>query len=181
MNINDIMHHLISSENIISAREADQKVPSSPGVYAIFIDNAENMPSLFNGYLVDRQPKLLYIGKATKNLYKRLAKQDLRHKEPSTFFRGLGAVKGFTPPPGSLRNRRNKNNYKFNEEDTEAIIRYINVHLWISWLIMDSENIKETETSLINMFKPLLNTIDNTNPIHELAVLRQKCREIACT
>src|SRR4051812_37243154 len=96
-------------------------VPAEPGFYAIFVDEPESLPSPFDRYLREKNSRLIYTGVASRSLYERLIEQDLRHREASTFFRGIGAILGYRPPSGSLVGKGNQNNYEFSTADTATI------------------------------------------------------------
>lgn len=120
---------------------------------------------------------IIYIGKAEKSLIKRLS-QELRGKSHGTFFRSLGAILNYEPQRGSLKNMKNKINYKFSKDDQEEIIIWINRHLEINW-IKCLENIITIEKELINKYRPLLNIESNPNASQLVKNKRKKCREIA--
>lgn len=162
------------------AQEAEIVVPGAPGIYAIFVDDADLLPLPFGDLLRNRASRLLYLGIASSSLKQRLVDQDLRHKQPSTFFRGLGAVLGFVPPRGSLLGRRNQKNYRFSRADTASIIGWINTHLSIGWLVTDS-SLATTEAEAIRAYRPLFNTTHNPERSPELAALRRLCRSAATT
>lgn len=163
---------------ICPATEAFVRVPTAPGYYAIFIDTPDCLPSPFSDLLVQRKTTLVYIGIATRSLRRRLIEQDLLHRAPSTFFRGLGAILGFRPPPGSLLGRANQNNYRFSASDTSTIIDWIRQHLWVSW-VQAEPAIEEVEKSSIRRYYPILNTDDNPKPVAQLAILKRECLRIA--
>lgn len=160
------------------AREAEEGVPKGPGYYSIFLDDAANLPEPFGDLLRQRATNLIYIGIATTTLRERLLDADLRHKRPSTFFRGIGAILGFRPPRGSLLRKRNRRNYRFGAEDTEATIRWINRHILIHWL-EDSSPDRDAEVFAIQLHRPILNSTHNPEPLRELAALRAECRRTA--
>jgi hypothetical protein len=148
------------------------------GYYAIFVDDPISLKGTFHDLLDRRATKLIYIGIAGTSLYQRLVKQDLQHQRPSTFFRAIGPILGYRPPPGSLKRMRNKYNYRFGLEDTSEIIAWINEHLSVNWLEA-TPALKTVETLLIKTYSPIINTEDNPNPAIELANLRAECRMIA--
>lgn len=162
----------------ISAEFADNLVPPRPGYYAIFIDRPDSLGQPFGQILRSRRTCLIYTGIATRSLRQRLVNQDLRHKKPSTFFRGLGALLGFRPPMGSLVGKGNQDNYRFSPADTREIISWINEHLSVSWVdVVHAYMVLEKD--VINTLRPLMNTKSNPDRIPELAQLRDECRRIA--
>lgn len=160
------------------AQDAGTKAPRSTGYYTIFVDTPDSLPPPFGELLRKRETKLIYIGIATSSLLGRLAEEDLRHKGPSTFFRGIGAILGYRPPVGSLLGRSNQNNYRFSAPDTASVIRWIDAHLSVAWL--EARPALETsEAFAIRKYRPLINTKHNPEPEPELAALRAECRQIA--
>jgi len=160
---------------------AIREVPSTSGLYTIHIDAAESLPpGHFREVLKERGTTLLYLGKAS-NFERRLIRQDLKHEQPSTFFRGIGAVLGYRPPRGSLQGKKNQNNYRFSGEDTGKIIVWIDLHVRVCWAECDSDIIDAVERHLIKRFEPLLNTRAQPHPYRLLAELRRECREIVCS
>ena len=147
---------------------------SESGYYAIFTDNAGEFPNPFRKILQERDTDLIYVGIAEKtHLIDRLVHQDLHHHGPSTFFRSLGSVLGFTPPRGSLLNKKHRN-YKFAEEDTQRIVDWINQHIIVRW-IAENSALLANEKSIIRQLRPLLNLKHNPARVPELSELRRRC------
>ena len=178
MGNSEILEHLVCKAKCYPAARAESEVPTGPGYYSICIDSADSLIPPFDDLLRWRKTHLIYIGIATVNLYYRLVQEDLRHKRPSTFFRGIGAVLHYRPIAGSLVGKKNQRNYRFERQDTEAIIEWINTHLSIRWTEANPVS-KKTEVFVISQCRPLLNTKDNPEPVHELATLRRECERIA--
>lgn len=162
----------------VSAALAADVIPSRPGYYSIWIDDPDNLPQLYADWLRADETKLIYVGIATKSLLRRLVEQDLQHKSPSTFFRGIGPILGYRPVKGSLVGKSNQNNYKFSKEDTASIIGWIESHLSVR-VVEESPTSGNTEAGVIRNLCPLLNTTHNPDALGELAQLRKECREIA--
>lgn len=160
------------------ARLADELVPTRPGYYAIFVSQPDLLGQPFGQILQSRGTCLIYVGIATSSLRRRLVDQDLHHKKPSSFFRGLGVILGFRPPVGSLVGKVNQNNYRFNPADTGEIISWINEHLSVSWVDAVRAD-KGAEKKAIEKLRPLINTTYNPDRLPELAQLREECRRIA--
>lgn len=154
-------------------------VPSGPGLYSIFIDTAAALPEPFGLRLTARSTRLLYVGCSETSVAERLLEQDCEHRRASTFFRGIGAVLGYLPEPGSLRGKVNQNNYRFSATDTKTIIRWIRDHLSVCAIAVDLADIAKLEKEVINELRPVLNTTYNPTPLQALADLREKCRGIA--
>ena len=173
-----LLKMLMNEKNFRIAGSIDDKVPDVPGLYCIRISNPELLPPLFAQHLKERGHNILYIGIATTSLYQRFLGQELRARGHGTFFRGIGAVLGFRPSKGSLRNKANKNNYTFSAADEKAIIAWINKHLLVNWVAFGGD-LEDTETHLIREYLPLMNTAKNPAVLEELAVLRKECRNIA--
>lgn len=159
--------------------KAADLVDDKPGLYAILVDDPKSLPDPFSSMLIRRGTRLLYVGRARGSLSIRLVEQELRHKRAATFFRGIGAILGFRPQPGSLRGKANQRNYRFSNTDTAKIVDWMQKHLLVRWLAMDVADLVEVEPTVICELRPLLNT---THPecCAELAELRDQCRRIAC-
>jgi len=182
--VKSVISKLLDKRGRISAADAEEHVPAEPGIYAIFVDRPGALPEPFCARLHEdeRQEKLnlpIYVGRASKSLKKRLANQDLRGKGHSTFFRGIGAVLGKKPRQGSLVEKRNQRNYRFSEEDTEEIIRWIIRHIAIKWMVLDKADSTALEPGCIARLGPVFNTKHNPRPVAKLAELRRECKEIA--
>lgn len=179
MDLNEVIAHLLTDATLMSAKDADMLVPNTSGLYSIFVDDATSLPSPFGDCLSKRRTNLIYLGKASGSLKERVVEQDLRHKNPSTFFRGIGAVLGYRPPPGSLKGKRNQNNYRFSATATKLIIEWINSHLSVRWSVLSEHDIELFEPKAIASLRPLLNSQHNPEPLPELVALREQCRVIA--
>jgi hypothetical protein len=178
MELEKVLASLATGE-LISAKAAGNRLPHDPGLYAIIIDDPHSFPESFTAHLREQKNNLIYLGKTTDSLYKRLWEQDFRHKSPSTFFRAIGPILGYRPPKGSLAGKANKNNYKFSPADTQAIIGWITEHLSIRYVVMPSGEATLLEPSVISALRPLLNTQHNPNALPDIARLREECRKIA--
>ncbi|GAB3336544.1 hypothetical protein GCM10027429_19990 [Marivirga atlantica] len=169
---------LMNEKNFKAASEIDSLVPDQPGLYCLRIKDIKNLNGIFLQTLKERKHNIIYIGIASKSLQKRMLGQELRARGHGTFFRSLGAVLGFRPQTGSLKDKVNKNNYVFSKDDNDQIIEWINQNLLVNWVAMD-EGIQTAEKHLIRKHSPLLNIADNTMPLTELVLLRETCRKIA--
>ncbi|MFH1121903.1 MAG: hypothetical protein V1775_18945 [Bacteroidota bacterium] len=173
-----LLKMLMNEKNFKIAGSIDDKVPDTPGLYCIRISNPDFLPAPFAQHLKERGHNILYIGIATTSLNKRFLGQELRARGHGTFFRGIGAVLGYRPPKGSLKEKKNKNNFTFSSADEKAIIGWINKHLQVNWVTY-SGDLENTETLLIKQYLPLLNTAKNPFKLSELEELRKVCRLIA--
>lgn len=169
---------LIDETNFKRASDVDALVPDKPGLYCILISDILILPSPFKDVLIERKHHIIYIGIASTSLKKRFLNQELRAKGHGTFFRSIGAVLGYRPPAGSLRDMKNKRNYKFSKSDESEIIQWINFNLIVNWCEY-SGNIEEAETELIEKYLPLLNLKGNPAALRELTELRAECVRIA--
>lgn len=151
-------------------------IPDQPGIYCIKLKDDVTLPYPFDSIRKDR---IIYIGISESSLKKRLWDQELNHKSPATFFRSIGAILGFRPPKGSLRNKKNKRNYKFSLEDTKKIITWMHNSLLVNWETLPEEELKSVEERLIWNLCPLINISKNPNKSIELEKLRKECVEIA--
>ncbi len=156
----------------------DNLVPDEKGLYCIRLADGSSLPEKYQLELDSRNSKIIYIGKAEKkSLRVRFLRQELRAKGHGTFFRSVGAMLGFTPPPGSLKDKRNKNNYKFSKSDESKIIDWMNINLEASWIEFDDLFI--IEKYLIEMHRPLLNLESNPLKFQTLIDDKEMCRKIA--
>jgi hypothetical protein len=156
---------------------SEEIVPDSPGIYAIRINDVNNIPEPFHNELINRKHDLLYIGIASKSLRKRLWEQELNHKKAATFFRSIGAILGFRTIKGSLYGKET-DNYKFSKDDTETIKTWIKEHLLVNFIIIQ-EPLKDIEKKLIRVQKPIINIKDNPYKMKMLSDLREECIKIA--
>lgn len=171
---------LINSQFRCEANVAEDRseVLRTPGYYAIFVHNPDELPDPFGRTLRVRGTDLIYIGVAKKtDLRDRLLKQDLRHERPSTFFRSLGAILGYRPRQGSLSGKK-AGNYRFSIEETNKVIAWINGNLRIHWIPDGSVSLVEEKGAILERV-PLLNIAHNPMRIGRLIELREECREIA--
>ena len=104
------LEHTLCTTPMSPVVQARNQVPGVPGYYSIFVDVPDSLPEPFATRLNKKNTSLVYVGIATKSLAKRLIEQDLTHKNPSTVFRGLGALLGYRPIRGSLHGKKNQNN-----------------------------------------------------------------------
>lgn len=153
-------------------------VPDISGIYAIRIKNIDMFPKEFRDELANRNETLLYIGKATRSLRKRLWAEELQGQRPATFFRDIGAVLGFYPPKGSLTGKKNRYNYRFSSDNNQQIILWIKNNLLVNF-VECKDNIDEIEKNIINKNKPIMNILNNPQPFEPLRILRKKCKDIA--
>ena len=169
---------LLDVKSFKKAGIIDFFVPVYPGLYCIRITNPNKLPKVFSNELKHREHNIIYIGKASQSLKRRLLNQELRAKGHGTFFRSIGSVLGYKPPRGQLVHKKNKRNFKFHQEDEKRIISWINENLLINWVEFNS-NIPKIESELIAKYKPLLNLDGNPYAMEELRVLRAECTKIA--
>ena len=179
MDLAEIVKALDLDAKLVLARSAERCVPDRPGLYSIFIDDPDNLPSPFKESLSKWKTRMIYLGRASTSLQKRLVAEDLRHKKPSTFFRTIGAVLGYKPPAASLKGKKNQNNYRFTPQDTRSMINWIDCHLSVRWVTLPRDEAERWEQSAIRAVRPLLNTSNNPDALPEVAQLREQCRAIA--
>lgn len=173
ISIESIEPKLLDEVNFQSAATIEE-IPKKPGLYCIKIKSPSKLPKVFTNELTKRGHNIIYIGKASKSLQRRLVDQELRAKGHGTFFRSIGAVLGYLPPKGSLIYKKNKRNYKFSALDEVSIIDWINSNLLINWVEYEGE-IEMVELELIIKHKPLLNIDGNPSSLGILRDLRSEC------
>lgn len=156
--------------------DIDNIIPSNSGIYCIKIKKEYSKLEDFKEEILDRK-YIIYIGITTKFLKERL-NQELRNRGAGTFFRSIGAMLGYEPKKGSLTNREKKNNYKFEKEDKDKIIGWINKNLAVNW-IEKNDGLENLEKKLIQKYIPLVNITHNPAKLELIKKLRKKCCEIA--
>lgn len=147
------------------------------GLYILRLKKNRKFPNRYQEVLKGRTHQIIYIGKAENSTLKKRLNQELRAKGHGTFFRSLGAVLGYRPPNGSLRNFRNQNNYKFNAADERKIITWIKENLELNWIAYNQDF--SIEKGLILKYYPLLNQTHNPFKLSILAEDKASCRTIA--
>ena len=146
-------------------------VPDVAGLYCIKLRKGAKLPAKFGKV---REDGIIYIGQASTSLYKRFWKQELNHRGAATFFRSIGAMLGYLPPKGSLAGKSTRN-YKFSPDDTEAIRKWMQQNLLVSYVIGDASLLDEVEEALIRKYTPLVNIAKNPAASAELSAARDKC------
>lgn len=168
-----IHSNFISPRNLENIQSLD-----TTGFYCIKLKSNSQLPDRYQQHLKKRQHNIIYIGKAENaTLRKRFLGQELRAKGHGTFFRSIGAVLEYVPEPGSLKNRRNKNNYKFNFKNENQIIYWINQNLEVNWVPYNQDF--SLEKAFILKYMPLLNHTHNPLKLLELIEDKARCRAIA--
>lgn len=170
-NMSDIENKLMQS-HFISVEELDGiNIPNVPGLYCIKIKDYKLLPNFEN---FEGKENIIYIGKASKSLRKRLWDQELHHKSAATFFRSIGALLGYLPPKGSLYGK-SSNNYRFIQEGTEAIIKWMRASLLVNFVKIVPEKQNQYEETLIRKYEPIINIEYNSNPSDLLKQMRARC------
>lgn len=170
---------LMDSSKFRSVKQLDSlDILDIPGIYVIKISDIKKLPQVFRKVLQERKHNILYIGISKDSLKKRLWGNELYSKGHGTFFRSLGAVLGYLPESGSLKERENKRNYKFSEHDSAEIIGWIEDNLEVNF-VAHSDNLEEMERFLISQNLPLLNLDKNPAKLDELVRLRRRCEAVA--
>lgn len=175
--------------------ELRAKVPTMPGIYAIFVDHSKDLLETSGERCVKEAVKsivkqmnegeagnrgLLYVGITESSLVKRLVHKNLHGRGASSFFRSLGAVLGCAPCKGSLSSPKSSN-YKFNKDDKAKIVAWIKEHLSVTCVddFGSVADIKPFETVMIRKYSPIFNIKENGNPSEDLQNLREQCLKIA--
>lgn len=175
--------YLLDTRNRVSPATAAEETDDSPGVYAIFVKDGNCLHPPFREYLASLGHFCIYIGKTSHgepSLRRRLVEQDLNgSKGASSFFRSLGVVRGYKPPPGSLIGKSNQNNFQFSPCDKQRIVEWVKENLMVAWQKFDARTANKLEVPLIHSIRPLLNLQNNPYRLSELKTLRAEAREIA--
>lgn len=153
---------------------------SKKGFYCIKLKTQSSLPERYMKYITSEAYDTLYIGKAEKQSLKKRLEQEILHTSPGTFFRSIGVVLEFWPPSGSLKEKANKRNYQFNEQDTYKIVSWLKTNIKISIIEFEGD-FHSTEKKLIEEYSPLLNNTHNPKKLKELEEDRKKARQIACS
>ncbi len=157
--------------------DLDSEVLSNTGLYSFRLVYHAKLPERYQRRLDERPYRIIYIGKAQgQTLEKRLG-QELQHTSPGTFFRSIGAVLGYRPVKGSLRNASNKKNYKFSEEDTREVVNWLRENIEVC--ITPHSGDFSIENQIISKYTPLLNHAGNPWKCQELVEDRMICRAVA--
>jgi hypothetical protein len=171
------MEEIFKDENFKSLKNLENSNLNFSGLYAIKIKDISIFPKQLREEIENQNSTIIYIGKATKSLKKRM-EQECRGKSHGTFFRGIGALIDLKPPKGSLIGKSNSNNYKFSPSDSIKIVDWMNENLLFNYFKAE-KNIEFVERDLIKHFQPILNTTHNPKKSKYLATLRKECRNVA--
>ncbi|MDR0660620.1 MAG: hypothetical protein LBG19_07440 [Prevotellaceae bacterium] len=146
------------------------------GFHRVRLRKESKFPNEYQKYLLP--DRLLYIGKAEgQTLRKRFYNQEPNAIGRGTFFRSIGAVLGYRPEKGSLKDKSNKKNYTFSPQNEISIINWMRENLEVSWIKFDGDF--SIEKDLISTHTPLLNWTYNPKKLKELERDRKLCRSIA--
>lgn len=147
------------------------------GFYSLRLKDNSKLPLVFQKIINNKDHKIIYFGKAeTQTLAKRL-NQELYAKGHGTFYRSIGAVLGYLPENGSLKDKANQNNYKFSASNNLKIIKWIEENLEIAIFKFSGDFTVENAT--IKKYTPLFNDSHNPLSLAELKQLKDQCRKTA--
>lgn len=144
-------------------------IPNESGIYCIKLREGSTLPSKFGKI---REDRIIYIGKASTSLRKRLWEEELNHKKAATFFRSIGAMLNYLPK-GSFGGK--PSNYKFSNEDTDAIRKWMKQSLRVNFIKVKETEIINIEDALIKKYTPLVNISKNPKASEELKNARLHC------
>ena len=164
--------------NFTSYGKLNEEILSSRGFYVIKLRCESILPISYQDELIERANSILYIGKAEGQSLRKRLEQEILHKGAGTFFRSIGAVLGKRPPFESLKEKKNKKNYRFNERDNQFIIGWLLQNVEIAIEKFEGDFNKE-ESKMIKKYAPLLNYTHNPLKSKQLERDRELCREIA--
>ncbi len=163
---------------------SESDIPISSGLYVIMIDDVDVLPNEVSSELKDRNHNILYIGQAStqSSIRKRLWDEELHLKNNATFFRSMGALLGYRPERGSLKENQNgerkSRNYKFGKYDKEQIIHWLEEHILVNYVECNI-GIDDMEAFLIRKYKPVINISKNPFKLAYIQNLRDECVAIA--
>ncbi len=151
---------------------AAAKLPREPGLYAFFVDDPRCLPDPFGSMLAARSDRhLLYVGQASRSLYKRVWEQECRHRGPGTCFRSVGVMLGYVSPLGGR-------NFEFAPDDKVRIAAWMAGHLAVAWTTQFADMFRE-EKAAIRQHQPLLNLNHNPQASAHLRRLRALSRKVS--
>ncbi|MBQ8366416.1 MAG: hypothetical protein IJX40_01620 [Alistipes sp.] len=166
--IREVENRLIRGQYTSVNSLVSTSIPQRAGLYCIKLRKGVTLPTKIGKV---REDGIIYIGKGV-NLYKRLWQNELNSKGHATFFRSMGAILGYIPPKGSLKSG---NNYHFDDNDTERIIKWMRQSLTVNYIVLDDASLSSVEKQLITKYMPLVNIQHNPNASEELRRLRSEC------
>lgn len=166
--IREVENRLIRGQYTSVNSLVSTSIPQRAGLYCIKLRKGVTLPTKIGKV---REDGIIYIGKGV-NLYKRLWRHELNSKGHATFFRSMGAILGYMPPKGSLKSG---NNYHFDDNDTERIIKWMRQSLTVNYIVLDDASLSSVEKQLITKYMPLVNIQHNPNASEELRRLRSEC------
>ena len=169
--IADAEKSLLQGDFISVGALSGDMVPDMPGLYCIKLRKGVRLPAKFGKV---RENGVIYIGQASTSLNQRFWKQELNHHGAATFFRSIGAMLGYLPPKGSLAGKSTRN-YRFSQEDTEAIRNWIRQSLLVNFVVVEPSSIDDIEETLIRKYCPLVNIAKNPAASAELSAARDNC------
>ena len=150
-------------------------IPHAPGIYCIKLKETTSLPASYDHIPENR---IIYIGISKSSLCDRLWEQELNHHKAATFFRSIGAALGYRPEKGSLFGKTT-NNYKFNDEDTNEIRKWMRDSLIVNWVKLSEDKLEKVENILIRKYRPIFNIKNNPDKNPDLENARKECLRIA--
>lgn len=172
----DVLNTIVNSDFIpITANQTKKFIGN--GFYCLRLKADGNLPQPIQRIFEQKSLRIVYFGKAEDQTLSKRIEQELYAKGHGTFFRGIGAVLGFTPEPGSLVGKSNQYNYVFNLIDKQVIISWIESNLEIC--VVNYRGDFCIEKKIIGELRPLLNITHNPFALKELSQLKDRCRQIA--
>lgn len=144
-------------------------IPNESGIYCIKLREGSILPSKYGKI---REDRIIYIGKASISLRKRLWEEELNHKKAATFFRSIGVMLNYLPE-GSFGGK--PTNYKFSDKDTDAIRKWMKQSLRVNFIKVKETEIISIEDALIKKYTPLANISRNPKASEVLKNARLHC------
>jgi hypothetical protein len=102
-----------------------------------------------------RLPPGAHRGSREATLRKRLLGNKLRAEETGDPFRSFGAVVRFSPPQGSIADRKRAQNLRFSPADRVELASSIETLLEVSWATLAQRSLDVVEVELISEEMPL--------------------------
>ena len=153
-----------------------ESVGTGLGIYAIFLKSVDNVPENWRPDL-ERDDKLLYIGKAESGIKNRINNHfNTKKSSADTFRRSVGAI---------LRNEwglmpaKAGGTWRFDENSEQKISKWIQENCCFDYWESQSEDMEDEGEKLVKCYCPPLNLRMNPEKIKRLEDARAECRAIA--
>ena len=160
--------------------QGNVSLPTAPGVYAIFLRTATDLPQDWRDDL-SCEDRLLYIGKAGGGLKARLKTHFTGKSISDTFRRSIGAIlhcSGYHDlEPWLPRPCKKPTLYVFKNES--VLSKWIQQNCDFNFLPIEKAQVEAKETELIEKYYPPINILNNPRKLQKLEEIRRECALVA--